>query len=209
MKTSAFSLTRRNLTGAAAALTAVVLGTFGLAAHAHASEATNFVKTFGGELVEIINSDAPLDEKKQKVLPLLQRNVDIPEIAKFCLGRYWRTATPAQQKHYIALFDHVLVNAVTDKIGDYRGVTFTVTTSSTAPEGGELVSAKIDRPGQPEADMQLLIVNHGSPKVVDMVGEGASLRLTQRQDYASYLSRHGGDVDALNSALERQLANHH
>lgn len=51
------------------------------------------------------------------------------------------------------------------------------------------------------------IVNN-SPKVVDVIGEGASLRLTQRQDYSSYIARNGGNVDALISALKRQIAHH-
>ena len=54
-----------------------------------------------------------------------------------------------------------------------------------------------------------LIIGGNPPKVVDMYGEGASLRMNQRGDYSSYLARHGGDVGALNSALERQLSNHH
>lgn len=197
---------RRTFLGATLALSITLAGAFSTVARA--DEASAFVKNFGGQLVSIVNSDKSLNEKKQEVLPLIQKNLDIAEIGRFCLGRFWRTATPDQQKKYLELFNHVLVNAITDKIGDYRGVTFTVTGTSKSPTG-ELVSAKIDRPGQPEANMQLLIVDHGSPKVVDMIGEGASLRLTQRQDYSAYLQRHNGDVNALNSALERQLQRHH
>jgi phospholipid transport system substrate-binding protein len=46
----------------------------------------------------------------------------------------------------------------------------------------------------------------GSPKIVDVVAEGTSLRLTQRSDYASYLERHGNDIGQLLAALHRQLA---
>ncbi|GAJ27928.1 ABC transporter substrate-binding protein [Acidomonas methanolica] len=195
---------RRVLLGLAAVATMAVSG----ARPALADEASDFVKSFGGQLVAIVNSDEPLEKKKQDVLPLLQKNLDIAEIGKFCLGRYWRAATPEQQKRYLSLFDHVLVNAITDRIGDYRGVTFIVTGTSHAPTG-ELVSAKIDRPGQPEADMQLLVVNNSGYKVVDMIGEGASLRLTQRQDYSAYLQRHNGNVNTLNDALQRQIEHHH
>lgn len=195
---------RRVLLGLAAVATMAVSGI----RPALADEASDFVKSFGGQLVAIVNSDETLEKKKQDVLPLLQKNLDIAEIGKFCLGRYWRAATPEQQKRYLSLFDHVLVNAITDRIGDYRGVTFIVTGTSHSPTG-ELVSAKIDRPGQPEADMQLLVVNNSGYKVVDMIGEGASLRLTQRQDYSAYLQRHNGNVNTLNDALQRQIEHHH
>jgi phospholipid transport system substrate-binding protein len=46
----------------------------------------------------------------------------------------------------------------------------------------------------------------GSPKIVDVVAEGTSLRLTQRSDYASYLSQHGNNVDALIAAMKAQLS---
>ncbi|MBS1085425.1 MlaC/ttg2D family ABC transporter substrate-binding protein [Gluconobacter sphaericus] len=173
---------------------------------AHASTATDFVNSFGSRLAAVVNSGKSLDEKKKEVLPLLKENVDITGIGRYCLGKYWRTATPAQRDKYISLFDQVLVNTITDQIGNYKGVSFRVTTTTTTPDG-ERVNALIDRPGQPEVNMQL-IIGGNPPKVVDMYGEGASLRMNQRSDYSSYLARHNGDVDALNAALERQL-NHH
>ncbi|GBR50775.1 MlaC/ttg2D family ABC transporter substrate-binding protein [Gluconobacter sphaericus] len=173
---------------------------------AHASTATDFVNSFGSRLAAVVNSGKSLDEKKKEVLPLLKDNVDITGIGRYCLGKYWRTATPAQRDKYISLFDQVLVNTITDQIGNYKGVSFRVTTTTTTPDG-ERVNALIDRPGQPEVNMQL-IIGGNPPKVVDMYGEGASLRMNQRSDYSSYLARHNGDVDALNAALERQL-NHH
>lgn len=201
MLRSIFSASRRRSFGFLAAAL-VALATGGVA---HANEATGFVTGFGNKLVDIINSDKSLGEKKKEVLPLLQGNVEIDTIGKFCLGRYWRTASADQQKRYLDLFHQVLVNAVTDKIGDYRGVSFKVTGSASSPNG-ELVSAQIMRPGQPVAEMQLLVTPGGSPKVIDMIGEGTSLRLTQRQDYGSYLARNGGNVDTLINALQRQLA---
>jgi phospholipid transport system substrate-binding protein len=45
-----------------------------------------------------------------------------------------------------------------------------------------------------------------APKIVDVVAEGTSMRLTQRQDYASYLSQNGNNVDALIKAIVQQTA---
>lgn len=196
------ALMRRSFLGLGAALVlAFVTGA------ARANPSTDFVASFGGRLVAIVNSGKPLEEKKKAVLPLLQDNVDVAGIGRYSLGRYWRTATPAQQKKYLDLFDQVLVNTITDQIGNYQGVSFRITGSRPSPEG-EHVIALIDRPGQPEVNMELVI--GGQPlKVIDMFAEGASLRLNQRGDYSAYLARHGGDVEALNAALERQLKAHH
>ena len=100
------------------------------------------------------------------------------------------------------------MNAITDKLGDYRGVSFTIGSISKSGDD-DAVEATLVRPQQPPASMQWIVgYASGGPKVVDVIGEGASLRLTQRQDYSSYIARNGGSVDALLSALKRQIAHH-
>ncbi|WP_061488332.1 MlaC/ttg2D family ABC transporter substrate-binding protein [Acetobacter tropicalis] len=173
---------------------------------AHAAQNTRlFIQDFGNKLVAIVNSPVSLSEKKERVMPLIQQNVDIDGIGRYCLGRYWKAATPAQQKEYLGLFHQVLVNAITDKLGDYRGVSFTIGNVTKSGED-DAVEATLLRPQQPPATMQWIVNN--SSKVVDVIGEGASLRLTQRQDYSSYIARNGGSVDALIGALKRQIAHH-
>ncbi|GBQ25232.1 toluene transporter auxiliary component Ttg2D [Acetobacter estunensis NRIC 0472] len=173
-----------------------------------AQPAAEFVRSLGNRLVAIVNSNLSPDEKKAHVLPILQSDVDVDAIGRYCLGRYWRMATPEQQTEYLSLFHQVLVNAITDKLGDYRGVSFTIGT--TTPQGeDQAVAAVLHRPQQPDAAMQWIVsTQSGSPKIVDVIGEGASLRLTQRQDYSAYIQRNGGQVATLLAALKRQLAHH-
>jgi phospholipid transport system substrate-binding protein len=45
---------------------------------------------------------------------------------------------------------------------------------------------------------------NGTPKIIDVIAEGTSLRLTQRSDYASFLAHNGGNIDALIAALREQ-----
>lgn len=170
-------------------------------------DASHFISDFGGQVVAVVNSDQSMAAKKKAILPLVQKNVDIEAIGKFCLGRYWRIATPAERARYLELFNQVLVNAVCEKIGQYRGVSLEVTGSLPSSNGnGTVVSAKIMRPHQPVANMQVLVVDHDGFKVVDLMGEGTSMRLTQRQDYSSYLARNGGKIETLIAALERQIS---
>ena len=46
----------------------------------------------------------------------------------------------------------------------------------------------------------------GSPKIVDVVAEGTSLRLTQRSDYAAFLARNNNNVQALIDAMRHQIS---
>ncbi|GAA3678857.1 MULTISPECIES: MlaC/ttg2D family ABC transporter substrate-binding protein [Acetobacter] len=182
-------------------------GLFALPARA-ADNAKQFIQSFGTQLVAIVNSPVPLSEKKIKVLPLVQKNVDIDGIGRYCLGRYWKIATPEQKQRYQALFHEVLVNAITDKLGEYRGVSFTI--GDVTRSGNEdSVNAILTRPQQPPASMQWIVgYENGQPQVVDVIGEGASLRLTQRNDYSSFIARNGDSVAALLSALQKQLDRH-
>jgi phospholipid transport system substrate-binding protein len=200
-------LTRRSLLAASAAVLALAVVRLPYArAAASASQASGFVNRFASELTDIVNGPQGAAEKKAALGPVIDSNVDVPKIARFCLGRFWSTATPAQQAEYTQIFHQVLLNNISGHLGDYKGVTYSLTTDH--PQGAdELVGTIINRPNSPPANVQWVVDSStGSPKIVDVVAEGTSLRLTQRSDYASYLERHGNDIGQLLAALHRQLA---
>ncbi len=104
------------------------------------------------------------------------------------------------------LFHRVLVLNVTSKIGDYTGVTIAVGRAVPRAEG-VMVATTVTRPGQAPAEVDWLVKQiDGAPKIIDVIAEGTSLRLTQRSDYASYISRHNDSVPALITALRAQAA---
>ncbi|MDG6094022.1 ABC transporter substrate-binding protein [Acetobacter sp. AN02] len=199
-------LHRRNILGLVAACV------FSLAASSTAFAAgtsADFVRTLAGRLVSIINSNASPGQAKSEVNPLLQQAIDFDNIAKFCLGRYWNVATPDQRTEYLGLFHQALTNAIMDKLGSYRGVRVKVTGTETLQQGAEGVSFILSRPQQPDAQMQLIVRKDGdSYKVVDLIGEGVSLRLTQSKDYNSFIARNGGKVENLIRAMKNQVAHH-
>ena len=200
-------MTRRNVLVLLGAGCAAVLTARFTPAMAQESRDTAFVRQLSEKMIAIINGPGSMAEKRQQILPLIDQNVDVDGIARFCLGRYWRTATPEQQQKFLALFHHVLLNSITGKLGEYQGVH--ISTGASTPRGNGLtaVSTVIDRPGQPQANVQWVIAQvAGAPKVADVIGEGVSLSITQRGDYSSYLQRNGNNIDALLKAMERQAS---
>jgi phospholipid transport system substrate-binding protein len=175
-------------------------------AHAQTGTGSAFVRKFADELIGIVNGAQDAAAKKTALGPVIDRNVDVDAIARFCLGRFWASATAAQRQKYTALFHQVLLNNISGHLGEYQGVSFTM--EGEHAQGDDiLVGTVINRPNAPAANVQWVISREsGSPRVVDVVAEGTSLRLTQRQDYASYLVHHNADINALLAALERQLA---
>ena len=177
------------------------------AARAQSASDTDFVRDLSVKLTAVVNGPGNAADKKTQVLPLLNQDVDVDAIGRFCLGRFWRTATPDQQQRYLGLFHQVLVNSITGHLGDYKGVAITVGKASSQGDGRTAVPTVITRPGQPNTNVQWIVSSaSGSPKVVDVMAEGVSLSINERDDYTSYLARHGNSVDALIAALTRQVS---
>ncbi len=178
----------------------------GLHAQPAPASATAFVKSAGDRLVAVINSPGTIQDKQPRLAQIIETAVDVDGVAKFCLGRFWRTATPEEQKQYTKLFHNVLVNNITSKLGEYQGVTFTVNQAQ-AREDTAIVTTTVVRPNNPPTKVDWVISDEsGAPKVVDVIAEGTSLRLTQRSDYASYLSRNSNNIQALIDAMRQQIA---
>lgn len=169
-------------------------------------KAAAFIKATGDRLVGVVNGAGSAQDKRAQMTQILDDTVDVDGIARFCLGRFWRTATAAQQDSYVKLFHQVLVSNITAKLGEYKGVTFTMGRARTDGEN-DVVSTTVDRPNNPPTAVDWVVADLSSkPKIIDVVAEGTSLRLTQRQDYASYLMHNNNSVDALISAMKNQVA---
>lgn len=200
-------LTRRKFLPALAAVAAAVTsGTLPRTARAQSAEqAAAFVGQTAKKLMAVVNGPTSGIEKAQQLQQIVDQDVDVDAVARFCLGRYWRSATPEQQQQYLRLFHEVLLRNITSKIGDYTGVTITI--GRTIPrEGGFGVASVVDRPGQAPANVEWIVsTESGSPRIVDVVAEGTSLRLTQRSDYASYLAHNNNSVQGLLDAMRQQL----
>jgi phospholipid transport system substrate-binding protein len=180
---------------------------------AHAQSATDgasaFVKATGDKLVAVVNGAGSPQQKRQTLTQIIDSAVDVDGVARFCLGRFWKQASPDQQKRYMTIFHQVLVTNITSKLGEYKGVKFTM--GRVEPDGDNAkVDTVVDRPNSPPTNVQWIIGNPSSdPKIVDVVAEGTSLRLTQRSDYASYLSHNNNDIDKLIAAMQQQVEQAH
>jgi phospholipid transport system substrate-binding protein len=202
------AMTRRRefLILAAAAGVALMLpgGVSRALAQAAGDRSSTFLRGVTDKLVTVVNGPGTEAEKKRGMQQIIEQNVDVDGVAQFCLGRHWRDATPEQRAQYVALFHDVLVNSITGHLGEYTGVKVVVGRTQ-QHEDTDTVSSSVERPNNAPANVDWIISNAGpSPKIVDVVAEGTSLRLTQRSDYAAYLSHNGNNLQALIDAMKHQ-----
>ncbi|MFC7608865.1 MlaC/ttg2D family ABC transporter substrate-binding protein [Teichococcus aestuarii] len=186
---------RRSLLAAAwaAPFSMVALGSSPARAEMDINRAANFIEATGQELVGALNSRAPVAERRQRVAAILRRAVDVEGVGRFILGRWWRTASPAEQQEYMKLFEETLIRNLSARFGEYEGVRFSLGRSQQRTEDDALVNTVIERPNTAPFSLDWRVGEvGGQPRVVDVIAEGTSLRLTQRSEYSAVISRNGG-----------------
>jgi phospholipid transport system substrate-binding protein len=172
------------------------------------ARATAFVNKAGQDLVNAIN-DQRLNQtqRRDRVAGILRSAIDIEGTGRFILGRYVRQASPAELQDYLKLFDEIIIRNLSARFGEYRGVKFSLGRSQQRTEEDALVSTLVERPNTPAFTLDWRVAEiNGQPKVVDVIAEGTSLRLTTRSEYAAVIQRNGGRIAALLDAMRGQIA---
>lgn len=172
------------------------------------AQATQFIRSTGEEMVAIINDPSlSRTERRNRAQAILRRTVDIEGVGRFVTGRFWRTATPPQQREYLDVFDELLLRNLAARFGELQGISFRMQGSGVQAAEDAMVTTVVERPNAASAMLQWRVgLVDGAPKIVDLVAEGTSLRLTTRSDYGSVLQRSNGSFPGLIDQLKAQLA---
>lgn len=173
-----------------------------------APTAGEFIRQVGREMPAVLAGAKTIEEKRARLLPFVARLVDVPAVARFCLGRYWSRATSGQQQDYQSLFLSVLVNTIATWAGSYGSAGDKVSFAMERPRlqaDGTHVPTTVQTGLAPAAHITWIIDMQATPpKILDVVAEGLSLRVTQRSDYMAYLGQHGGDIQAFIETLRQR-----
>ncbi|MDB5314711.1 MAG: transporter [Rhodospirillales bacterium] len=200
------TLRRSFLLGAASLGLCTVTGT--AFAQVDPAQATAFIEAAGRDLVAQLNSTSgTAAQRRERVAAVLRRAIDIEGTGRFILGRYWRQASEAEQRQYLQLFDEIIIRNLSARFGEYQGVRFVVGRTQQRSEEDVLVTTQVDRPNSASFALDWRVAEvGGQPKVVDVIAEGTSMRLTTRSEYSSVIQRNGGQVGALLVAMRQQIA---
>lgn len=173
-----------------------------------ASDPGGFVSEFAEKAISLVSDkDLSTEERREQFADLVQTYFDMPGIGRFLLGRYWRTASDAERDAYLKAFTDNIVYTYARRFDEYDGQKLTI--DGVREDGRfDIVSSRIVDPASPQ-EYRLdwrVIDEQGGFKVVDIVIEGVSMSVTQRQEYASVIQSNGGRVQALIDALNRQMS---
>jgi phospholipid transport system substrate-binding protein len=156
----------------------------------------------------MVGKGVPDSERAARFRTLFTAEVDLAEIGRRVLGRYWRTATPEQQQDFLRLFEDIVVLTWSTRFKDYGGdLRHTAIGLVDDGERGLTVTSRVERDRQQPITLQWRLKRtEGGFRVVDLIVEGSSMAVTYQSEYASVIRANGDRIDGLLSALRNKVA---
>lgn len=178
------------------------------AAPATQGNASAFVQSLGDRAISTIaNKSLTKDQRDAQFKAILSDCFDLKTIGRFVIGRTWNVATPEQQDEYMKLFQSLVIKSYGDRLTLYTGEGFKVTGQRDESEQDVIVASQITHPdGSAPTAIDWRVRNrNGKLGVIDVVVEGVSLSVTQRQEYAAVIQNNGGQIDGLLNLMRQRL----
>ena len=194
--------TRRSFITAAASAGALALFAGGAAA-LEASAAKAHVEATVTELLAIVQGSGDTGAKARSLETVMESRAAMPQIAQFAAGRAWRDMSDGQKTDFSKAFAGFLSKIYARRFQGYAGETVTVSGTSDEGRKGILVRSMVTQSSGAPVTVEWLVTDRpGRIVIADIVIEGVSLLLTQRDEVAGMLQSRGGDVDRLIADLK-------
>ena len=141
---------------------------------------------------------AELNRDPSGIYPLVERYVlprfDFETISRFVLGKYWREATPTEQKEFIAQFRNLMVRTYAHALLTYsdQQIRYLPLRADDDPRKAT-VSTSVGKSGAPDIpiDYKVFKEDSGDWKVYDVVIDGVSLVANYRTSFSGEIKRLG------------------
>jgi len=183
---------------------ASILLLFGIVFNANATidkdDAVSMVKNLTQKGIEdIINSNSTEQEKVDVFRKLFTQNLDLDFIGKYVLGRYWRSATKAQQKEFIELYKEFNVKTWSKRFDEFKGKKFVFEGASPANNPNQIfVNTSVPmESGAPISVKWRVNDKKGELKIIDIIIENVSLAQTARNEYSAFIAKSPNGIEGL------------
>jgi phospholipid transport system substrate-binding protein len=187
--------------------TTVGAGT-GALAQDMAKDAAVFVQSAGNRAIEIVmDRTLTVGDRELRFRDLFMQIFDVPSIGRFVLGHYWRVATDAERTEFLSLFEEMIVSAYTGRFAKYNGEQFTVAVSHREDDDRAMVMTNVVRPRENEPIKIDWRVGKFAErlKIFDVIVEGVSMSVAQKEEFGSFIQRNGGQIAPLLTAMRDRV----
>lgn len=184
----------------------------GLATPGHGADAAETPSAFVAELAHqaLLSVDSKTlssVDRHRRFEALLDADFDVPRIASFVLGRYWKTASDAERQEFTAVFRNSLVRTYSRRFTEYSGNSFRVIRERAEGATSTVVYSEISQPASDQPlKVEWHLIDRDGLRIIDVSVDGISMALAQREEYSSALQRSGGDVSSLIRQLQVKMS---
>jgi len=170
-------------------------------------DAVAFMNQLWNRAAKLLNNKTDPAIRQAHFRQLFHDDFDGAGIARFVLGRYWRSASGSEQQEFVKLFENYVVFVYTARLANFGGETFKIR-GSRSDGDSVIVSTDVISPGSisPLRMDWRLINDSGAYKINDVIIEGVSMAVTQRSEFASVVQRTGGQVSGLIAMMREKIA---
>lgn len=169
-------------------------------------EVKKFINDVGNTIIDIASEKKTSEEdKKERIITVVDKSIDPNWIARFVLGKNYRTATDEQKERFTKLYRDFMINTYGPKFKNYNGRKFEVT-SVTKQNRFYIAKAEfLPKDSNTPISVDFRVKEQGARLVIlDFIAEGISLIETQRSEFNSAISQNGMDkfLDILTTRVE-------
>ena len=150
--------------------------------------------------------------RRENVSALFDRYFDLPTIAKFSAGPYWRAADADQKTAYESAMRDVIIGTVVRNFDQLSGLKFTATDSQAKGKQLVLVNGTFTDINQQQPPIavgwRVITADNTPPLILDVEIENISMLVTQKQENIAIIRKNEGQFSALIDAMiKRSQAN--
>lgn len=177
--------------------TSLVVGLAPAAVAQQASpDAAQFIRDLGRQAIDLARQPAERSSDAETLTALLDQAADIDLVARLVLGRHWRSASGTQRSRYLELFRGYVLAGLVRRLGGAQGVDRVEVTGSRRARGGDSMVATLLSLGngsKPASVEWRVRETDAGLRVIDVVAEGISLVVTNRNEFSAIIGQCGMD----------------
>lgn len=194
--------TRRELAGMMLAGIVAATTSYPVSARAALTPAEDYVNRIAGDVMQLANSGQQGTRLRDKFSALLERYINLRNIANFALGPY-RSKLPNNKKdEFYDLVGNYAAGLFVYYVEDFRGSTLEI--MSTTKQGKFITihsAIKLQGGGREQVRWRVVQTTRGALTVSDVNVKGVWLTISMKKRFGDVLNKSKGDFEALFAEL--------
>jgi phospholipid transport system substrate-binding protein len=162
-------------------------------------------------IFQLVQANLPRAETAEALRSIFEEKTALSQLAQFTAGRNWRQMSGEEQARFTETFSKYVAFVYAGHFREFKGdiddLRAVISIKGTEDVGakGVLVRSELSPTRQARVSVDWLISDRsGKIAISDLIVEGISLAVTQREIISAMLEARGGDVDKLIADLEEQ-----